>query len=440
MSSVARTSEVREPEVIVHEVVERPVSVRQRIITGAVLVGTGVLIAVGLGLGSRSGFPATFELSVAGEFVGVPDLVLPARITGLVLGFVVVALGAYQVVRGFSRRQMRWVVTVAIVAFVISFLSWSATGVKGTSIPLLGLLQSTVFLAIPLILGALAGVVCERSGVINIAIEGQMIAGAWAGALFGSVTHNLYVGVLAALVAGAAMGWLLAVFAIRYLVNQVVLGVVLNVFALGLTGFIYDAVMQPNALTLNQPDIFQPVAIPVLSKIPILGPLLFDQTVIVYATYVLIVVVDVALFRTRWGLRTRAVGEHPKAADTVGINVLRVRYRNVMLGGAIAGLAGAALTIGAVGAFSKDISSGKGFIALAAVIFGRWSPRGATAAALLFAFADALQTMLTYINPPFAIPSYFLAMLPYLATIFAVAGLVGRVRAPAADGEPYVKG
>jgi simple sugar transport system permease protein len=438
--SVAKTSEVREPEVIVHEVVERPVSTRRRIITGAVLVAAGLLCALGFGLGSRAGFDATFRLSAVEQYVAVPDVALPARITCLVLGFVVVALGAYQLVRGFSRSQLRWVVTVTIVCFVLAFMCWSMTGRKGTEIDMLGLLSNTIFLAIPLILGALAGVVCERSGVINIAIEGQMIAGAWAGALFASVTHNLYIGVLAALIAGAAMGWLLAVFAIRYLVNQVVLGVVLNVFALGLTGFIYDAVMQPNTLTLNSPDVFQPIAIPVLSKIPIIGPLLFDQTVIVYATYVLIVVVDVALFRTRWGLRTRAVGEHPKAADTVGINVLWVRYRNVMLGGAIAGLAGAALTIGAIGAFTKDISSGKGFIALAAVIFGRWSPRGATAAALLFAFADALQTVLSFINPPFPIPSYFLAMLPYLATIFAVAGLVGRVRAPAADGEPYVKG
>jgi len=438
--SLVGTSDVREPEVIVHQVVERPVSVRRRVITGSLLVAVGLLCALGLGLGSRAGFPATFKLSAADEYVAVPDLVLPARIVGLVLGFVIVALGVYQLARGFSRRQLRWVVTATIVCFVISFLSWSTTGVKDTQIDLLGLFNSTIFLAIPLILGALAGVVCERSGVINIAIEGQMIAGAWASALFGSVTHSLYIGVLAALVAGATMGWLLAVFAIRYRVNQVVLGVVLNVFALGLTGFIYDAVMQPNALELNQPPVFQPVAIPVLAKIPIIGPLLFHQTVIVYITYVLIIVVDIALFRTRWGLRTRAVGEHPKAADTVGINVLWVRYRNVLLGGAVAGLAGAALTIGTVGAFSKDISSGKGFIALAAVIFGRWSPRGATAAALLFAFADALETVLSFINPPFAIPSYFLAMLPYLATIFAVAGLVGRVRAPAADGEPYVKG
>jgi simple sugar transport system permease protein len=335
---------------------------------------------------------------------------------------------------------MKWVLAATALCFIITFLCWAATGQKGTSIDLLGLLQQSIFLAIPLILGALAGVLCERSGVINVAIEGQMLAGAWAGALVASIAHNKGFGILAAVIAGGLMGLMLAVFAIRYLVNQVVLGVVLNVFALGLTGFLYDAVMQPNANTLNNPGFFGPIKIPVLGDIPIIGPLLFDANIIVYMTYVLIVIVDVALFRTRWGLRARAVGEHPKAADTVGINVLRTRYRNVVMGGAVAGLAGAFLTIGAVGAFSKNISSGKGFIALAAVIFGRWSPRGAIAAALLFGFADALQTVLSFIQTPVTIPSNFLAMLPYLATLFAVAGLVGRVRAPAADGEPYVKG
>ena len=161
---------------------------------------------------------------------------------------------------------------------------------------------------------------------------------------------------------------------------------------------------------------------------------------IVYLTYAIIVVIDVALFRTRWGLRTRAVGEHPKAADTVGINVLRTRYRNVVMGGFVAGLAGAALTIGSTGGFQRNVSAGNGFIALAALIFGRWTPRGAVGAALFFGFAVALQVVLSFLQTPVTIPSYFLAMLPYVATIVAVAGLVGRVRAPAADGEPYVKG
>jgi general nucleoside transport system permease protein len=428
-------------EVIVRTVVEVPVSNRRRLATGGALILVGLVCALLLGVGSRSGYDASFQLAPADASVKVPNLTLPARLTGILLGLVVVGLGVFQIARGFSRRAMTWVLTATGLCFMVSFLCWSATGgSKGGTLDLLGLMQQSIFLAIPLILGALAGVLCERSGVINVAIEGQMLSGAFAGALIGTLAHNNVVGIFGAVIAGGMMGLLLAVFSIRYYVNQVVLGVVLNVLALGLTGFLYDALMQPNPDTLNNPGFFGPIKIPVLGDIPIVGPLLFNTNLIVYVTYVLIVVIDVALFRTRWGLRTRAVGEHPKAADTVGINVFRTRYRSVIYGGMVAGLAGAFLTIGAVGAFSKNISSGKGFIALAAVIFGRWSPRGAIGAALLFGFADALQTVLSFTQTPVTIPSSFLSMLPYLATLFAVAGLVGRVRAPAADGEPYVKG
>lgn len=429
------------PDIIIHSVVEVPFSKRRRLVTGSALILVGLVCALLLGMGSRSGYDASFQLAPADARFSVPNLTLPARLTAVLLGLVVVGLGVFQIAHGFRKRSMRWVLTVTGLCFIVAFLCWSATGgSKGSTLDLLGLLQQSIFLAIPLILGALAGVLCERAGVINVAIEGQMLSGAWAGALVGTLVHNNGLGLVAAVIAGGLMGLLLAVFAIRYFVNQVVLGVVLNVLALGLTGFIYDALMQPNQDTLNNPGFFDPIKIPVLGDIPIVGPLLFNANVIVYLTYVLIVVIDVALFRTRWGLRARAVGEHPKAADTVGINVFRTRYRNVVYGGMVAGLAGAFLTIGAVGAFSKNISSGKGFIALAAVIFGRWSPRGAIGAALLFGFADALQTVLSFTETPVTIPSSFLVMLPYLATLFAVAGLVGRVRAPAADGEPYIKG
>ena len=182
---------------------------------------------------------------------------------------------------------------------------------------------------------------------------------------------------------------------------------------------------------------FTHVRIPVLANIPIVGPVLFDSTIFLYLTYLVVIVVQVGLFRTRWGLRVRAVGEHPRAAETVGIRVLAVRYVNVVLGGFVAGIGGAYLTIGSVGPFGKDVSSGKGFIALAALIFGRWTPIGAVAASLLFGFTDAVQNILSVLGT--SIPSDFLLMLPYLATIVVVAGMVGRVRPPKADGKPYVK-
>jgi len=434
-------SAVREQEpslVETHEVVEVPASRKSRLISGSVLIVVGLLCVLGLGVGSHAGYDAKFGLSPTGATIKVPALVVPARIVAIVLGLLIVALGVWRISRGFSRHTMRWVVAITIVAAVFSFLCWACTGSKGTTLDLLGLLQQTIFLAVPLILGALAGVLCERSGVINVAIEGQMLAGAFAGALFGSLTHNAGVGVFASLIAGGLIGALLAVFAIRYLVNQVVLGVVINLLALGLTGYVYDAVMANDQNTYNTPPGLHVINIPGLSDIPIIGPLLFQQNLIVYAMYVLIAVIDVALFRSRWGLRTRAVGEHPKAADTVGINVRRTRYVNVIIGGLVAGLGGASLTLGSALPFGKNMTNGKGFIALAAVIFGRWSPRGAVGAALLFGFADALQNVLSFIGTPVSIPSQILAMLPYLATILAVAGLVGRVRAPAADGEPYV--
>ena len=418
-------------------VIEVPYSPRRRLVTGSILVVLGLVSVFALGLGSAAGRHARFTTTPAGARFTMPTISLPARYVAMVLGFVVVAFGLYQILRGFRRSTMRWVLALTILCLVVSFFCWADSGESGQAVDLFQLFQNTLISAVPLILGALAGVVGERSGVINVAIEGQLLAGAFMGALAASIAHNDGVGIVGAVLAGAAMGALLAVFAIKYFVNQVILGVVLNVFALGVTGLFYDSLMQKNPDHYNNPSVLGPIKIPVLGDIPVIGPLFFDVNIIVYMMYALIIGVDVALFRTRWGLRTRAVGEHPRAADTVGINVLRTRYVNVIFAGLIAGLGGAFLTIGGVGAFSKNISSGKGFIALAAVIFGRWSPRGAIAAALLFGFADALQTVLSIIGTPVTIPSAFLAMLPYLATIFAVAGLVGRVRAPAADGQPY---
>jgi simple sugar transport system permease protein len=300
-----------------------------------------------------------------------------------------------------------------------------------------GLLAGSLSLAVPLIFGALGGVIGERAGVVNVAIEGQFLLGAFTATVLGSLTKNPFVGLVGAMIGGVLVASVLAVFAIKYIVEQVIVGVVLNVLVSGLTGFLYTAVLADNA-ALNAPKPFKPFAIPILSEIPIIGPVLFNQTFLVYLMYVVVGVVAWALYRTRWGLRLRAVGEHPKAADTVGIKVNPTRFWNLLLAGAIAGIGGAYFTLVSVPNFTKDMTAGLGFIALAAVIFGRWDPIRATLAALLFGFAQNLQNLLNVLGTP--IPSEFMLMLPYVVTILAVVGFAGQIRAPAADGKPYIKG
>jgi simple sugar transport system permease protein len=229
----------------------------------------------------------------------------------------------------------------------------------------------------------------------------------------------------------------LGLFAINYMVDQVIVGVVLNVLVIGVTSFMFSQVLAPNSASLNDPPHFRSVPIPVLGDIPLIGPIFFRQTIIVYLLYVAVAAVTWALYRTRWGLRVRAVGEHPQAADTVGIKVNATRYRTVLLAGAIAGMGGAFYTLVSVPQFNREMTGGAGYIALAAVIFGKWDPIRATLAALLFGFASNLQGVLSVIGSP--VPSQFMLMLPYVVTIFAVAGLVGRSRPPAADGIPYHK-
>jgi ABC-type uncharacterized transport system permease subunit len=280
-------------------------------------------------------------------------------------------------------------------------------------------------------------VICSRSGVINIAIEGQLLLGAFCAAVATSVTGSLWLGLVCGALAGSLVGILLAVFAIAYAVDQVVLGVVLNTLVLGLTGYLYNSILTKYGNTLNNPVTFNPWKVPLLGDIPIIGPVFFDSTVFLYLTYLLLAVVHVGLFRTRWGLRTRAVGEHPIAADTVGIRVIAMRYQNVIIAGLIAGIGGAYFTIGSVGSFGIDMTSGEGYIALAAMIFGRYSPFGAISAALLFGFTTQLQSILSSLNVP--IESNLLLLTPYVVTIIVVAGLIGKVRGPRAEGIPFIK-
>ena len=318
---------------------------------------------------------------------------------------------------------------------IMSFLCWAAAG---KFIPLTGLLQAAVLLAVPLIFGSMAGLLCEKSGVINIAIEGQLLFAAFVSAVIASLTQNLIWGLISAPIAGALVSWILAYFSIRFQVDQVILGFVINVLVLGLTNFFYTVLLVPYESTWNAAGSFSAIPIPVLSKIPIIGPILFNQTIIVYFMYLIVTVIQIALFKSKWGLRTRAVGELPIAADSVGIDVNKLRFRNVLIAGAVAGVGGAVFTIGAVGVFSQSMTAGAGFIALACLIFGKWSPKGALIAALFFGFTNSLQSNLSIAGVP--IPSEFMLMIPYIATIIAVSGLIGRVRAPAADGIPYLRG
>lgn len=423
-----------------------------RATTGRHYLAAGTFILLGaidaglFGLFAHSGH-ATFDLSISGSGVQVPSIHAPAALVSYLVGGISIALGIWRAlaepsplsrrlrIAEPSRLAIRLSIAGALLCFMIALLCWADAG-NSTSVNLVSLVQQSFAASIPLVLGALSGCMCERSGVINIAIEGQLLIGAFAAAALASEVGSLWLGLISGSLAAGLLGLLLAVFAINFLVDQIILGVVLNVLAIGLTGFLYDRLMVPNP-NLNAGNTFNAVKIPVLGDIPIIGPIFFDSTIFLYIMYALIILVQVGLFRTRWGLRVRAVGEHPTAAATVGIRVLATRYRNVIMGGLIAGIGGAYLTVGSVGTFSKDMSSGLGYIALAAMIFGRWTPLGATAAALLFGFANSLQSTLSTINVP--IPSYILLMAPYVATIIAVAGLVGRVRAPAADGQPYAR-
>ncbi len=296
-------------------------------------------------------------------------------------------------------------------------------------------LNFTLRATIPLALGAMSGILCERTGIINIGIEGMMLAGAFAGFVAKVATNSwplsasLVVGVIAAIAVGGVMGLLHGTLSIRYRMDQIISGTVIIMLAAGLTSYLYnrDSIAEGK---------FSAIKVPLLGDIPVIGEVLFNNAPLTYLALIIVVLLHIGLFYTRWGLRTRACGEHPRAADTVGINVNRYRYFNTMLGGMVAGLAGGYLVLEAVGQFQEGMTAGRGFISLAAMIFGNWMPFGALGASALFGYTQALQNELLLAGVT-NIPRQFIAMLPYIVTIVAVAGLVGRVRPPAAEGKVY---
>lgn len=406
---------------------------RQRVM-GGVFVALGVLIWL---LFSRSIEPGTvtrFDLVPGGFRMELEPWVVPSLSTMNLLAGVSILLGIAQILlpEGFGRRT-NLVLGIVVAFFIFSFLTWSAAG---SSLNLAGLLNSTLTKAVPLTLGALSGVLCERAGVVNIAIEGMMLAGAMTGALIGSITGSLWIGLLGAILTGALLALVHAVLSIRYKTDQIISGTVINIFAIGITSYVSAKFLQ-RYQELNSPGVFRVLPVPILSEIPVIGPILFNNNMFVYAMFIFLVVLHVALFYTRWGLRLRSVGEHPKAADTLGINVFATRYMAVILGGMMAGFAGGYFTLGSVGRFDEVMTAGRGFISLAAMIFGNWTPFGSFGAGLLFGFADSLASKLAILGV--RIPSEFLLMAPYIATMIVLAGVVGRGQMPAADGEPYEK-
>ena len=402
------------------------------LITLFILAVVGIILVLG-GFGAQPGDRATFTDQMLGTLFS-----LPSQATLYTIGSLCILVAGLRLVRtlGSARSFLNW--SLAFLA-AFGFLVWVTSG---TQMNLTGMIQGMLTAATPLTLGAMAGILCERAGVINIAIEGMMLSGALAAVAFAGIFDNLWVGLLAASLVGGIMAAIHAVLSIKYKVDQIISGTVINILAAGGTRFLNVRLLEP--VGFSTPGQIGSIRIPLLADIPILGPILFDNPPTVFIMLILTLAINYVIFFTPWGLRMRACGEHPRAADTVGVRVNRMRYISVIVGGLIAGIGGAYFPLDIVGAFEDNMTRGQGFVALAAMIFGNWNPLGGFLAALLFGFADALQVKMQILQPvlPFldiSIPPEFLQTAPYILTIVVVAGVVGRSRPPAEEGKPYEK-
>ena len=409
------------------------ISHTRKIVIGVVEILIGLLIYFIFAAKTSGESLTKFVMTPGGIDQGqLSDWILPSKITLIILAVVSLLIGIYQIIKGFG-KWTNMQIGICSLFLVFSFLVWQAAD---RQLNLAGMLSSAVLLAVPITLGAFSGILAERSGIINISIEGMMLMASMAAAITGSVTKNPWIGLLGGILSSVLLALILGVLSIKYKVNQTISGTVINIFSAGLTAFISQKFLQ-HTQTLNNPKMFTRVPLPGLADIPLVGPILFNQNIFVYLMFIILIVLQLALFQTRWGLRLRAVGEHPKAADTLGINVIRTRYMGVILSGVVAGIAGAFFTLGSVGRFDEGMTAGKGFIGLAAMIFGNWMPTGALGAGLLFGFADAIGSKLSLLGS--SIPPQFMAMAPYLITMIVLAGFIGKGQAPAAEGEPYEK-
>jgi ABC-type uncharacterized transport system permease subunit len=412
-------------------VVQRKVSRRSAVVGIFSIVIAVFVLFLGM---DAAGLTSRFVLTSqrAGVTIPAPDLVLPTAPTLYILAAIAGLLGLRQLLRGLKRESLVIVLGAAIA--VMAFLIWATAG---KSLNLTGMLVSSLVRATPIGLAALSGLYSERSGVVNIGIEGMMLVGAFVSVVAASITGSLFIGVIIGILSGMLMGLLHAVLSIRYMVNQIISGAGIIILALGLTSYMQRAFLNVNPQFNAPGSAIAALPIPGLWRIPVLGPILFNQSPIIYTMLVLMVVTHVIMYYTKWGLRVRSVGEHPKAADTLGINVLRIRYISVLISGAIAGLAGSYMSIGSAGRFNEGMTAGKGFLGLAAMIFGNWNSGGALLGSLIFGFFDSWQEKLSILQV--GIPVDLLGMAPYIATMVVLAGVVGRSRMPAADGVPYKK-
>ena len=406
---------------------------QRSIALGVAFLVIAVLIVAFLPRGT-AGLKSTFALvsQRGGVTIAAPDLVVPTSLSLCILGALVALAGGWLLIVG--DRRLTLTVALVAVSSITAFLVWAS---RDKSINLTGMLVSSLVRATPIALAALCGIWSERSGVVNIGIEGMMLSGAFTSVVAASLSGSLFMGVLIGALTGLLLALLHAVLSIRFRVNQIISGTGIIILALGLTSYLQRAVLN-NYPELNQPGPAIPaLGIPGLWQIPVLGPILFNQSPVIYTLIALMVITHIIMYYTKWGLRIRAVGEHPKAADTLGVNVFRTRYVSVLISGAIAGLAGAYMSIGAAGRFNEGMTAGKGFLGLAAMIFGNYNPAGAFLGSLIFGFFDSWQEKLALLQV--GVPPDLLGMAPYLATMIVLAGLVGRARVPAADGQPYEK-
>ncbi len=385
--------------------------------------------------------PAKFSLWIHEQGADAAVLETTVGVLWVAAAVASVLVAGLQLLRGAAFRWRRWLL-VLIAPWLFALF---ANLLAGKAAILTNVIGGSLELATPIAMAAMAGILSERSGMLNIALEGKMLIGAFTASVVSSLVYiaskNVLlaslVGVAAAMLAAALTGLLLAWLGIRHKVNQIIAGTVINIGAVGITNFIFLRILQHNT-QYNSPPSVQPMRLPLLADLPVVGPIFFEAKPYVYVGYIMVVVLTYMIYRTRWGLRLRASGEKPAAAGTVGVNVLAIRYRAIVLAGLISGLAGSYLSLATAGSFQMQMTAGKGFIGLAAMIFGGWHPVGAFFAALVFGFADGTQSLLSILGVDVA--PQLLNSVPYVVTIVVVAGIVGRVRGPASAGQPYEQG